>query len=59
VWTGTLATMGVRDRIASRRDPGVLVIGNVVSQAHTVARDAVLTFAREEFSCKPLMTRKR
>jgi uroporphyrin-III C-methyltransferase/precorrin-2 dehydrogenase/sirohydrochlorin ferrochelatase len=37
VWTGTLATMGVRDRITSRRDPGVLVVGEVVSQARQAA----------------------
>jgi uroporphyrin-III C-methyltransferase/precorrin-2 dehydrogenase/sirohydrochlorin ferrochelatase len=34
-WTGTLATLGRTDGIASRDAPGVLVIGGVVSEAVT------------------------
>ncbi|MEO7191947.1 MAG: uroporphyrinogen-III C-methyltransferase [Vicinamibacterales bacterium] len=33
IWTGSLATLGVKDGIGSRRQPGVLVIGHVVSLA--------------------------
>ena len=58
-WTGSLAQLGEPNGITSRTDPGVLVIGDVVSEAQAIARDAVLTFDREEFTWQPLMTRRR
>ena len=55
-WMGSLATLGTAESVGSRTEPGVLVIGDVVSQA--VVPDTVLPFALEEHTWQPMTTRR-
>lgn len=54
VWTGTLATLGLKDGIGTNREPGVIIVGDVVSLA---ARSG-LAQETEETSWQPTTTRK-
>jgi siroheme synthase len=56
VWIGRLATLGVEDDAGSRDEPGVIVIGEVVTAAglpHDVAG-----FLAEEHRWQPMTIRK-
>lgn len=57
VWTGTLANLGLRDDDERRDDPGVIVIGEVVSAA-AMPQD-ISGFLAEEHTWQPMTIRKR
>jgi uroporphyrin-III C-methyltransferase len=56
VWTGRLATLGVEDEGGSRDEPGVIVIGEVVTAAG-MPHD-VTGFLAEEHTWQPMTIRK-
>lgn len=56
VWTGRLATLGVDDDAGSRDDPGVIVIGEVVTAA-AMPHD-ITGFLAEEHTWQPTTIRK-
>ena len=56
VWTGTLATLGFQDDPDTREQPGVIVIGDVVTAA--VVPDDIGRFLAEEHTWQPMTIRR-
>ncbi len=47
VWTGTLATLGVRDTVGARDGPGVIVVGDAVGEASPTSIVSALLTVKE------------
>lgn len=57
VWMGRLAELGLKDGLVGRDDPGVIVVGDVVSAA-SLSDPAVPLMAEEQYTWQPMTTRK-